>query len=48
MIVNSWADRTAGSASPLLTELLIQRIRFKDTAMRDFLDIFNHRIISLF
>jgi type VI secretion system protein ImpH len=30
------------------TELVIHRIRVKDTGMRDFLDIFNHRIISLF
>jgi type VI secretion system protein ImpH len=30
------------------TTLLIERLRFNDTAPRDFLDIFNHRIISLF
>ncbi len=28
------------------TELLIDRLRQKDTAMADFLDIFNHRLIS--
>ena len=30
------------------TELLLDRIRQKDTALRDFLDLFHHRIISLF
>jgi type VI secretion system protein ImpH len=30
------------------TELMRERIRQKDTAFRDFLDIFHHRIISLF
>jgi type VI secretion system protein ImpH len=30
------------------TSLLIERIREKDFALRDFLDLFNHRIISLF
>lgn len=30
------------------TELLIDRVRYKDTALWDFLDIFNHRAISLF
>jgi type VI secretion system protein ImpH len=30
------------------TELLIQRIREKDYSLRDFLDLFNHRVISLF
>jgi type VI secretion system protein ImpH len=30
------------------TELLRERIRQKDTALRDFLDLFHHRIISLF
>ena len=30
------------------TELLLERVRHKDTTLRDFLDIFNHRMISLF
>lgn len=30
------------------TELLIQRLQLKDTVLSDFLDLFNHRIISLF
>lgn len=30
------------------TQLVIDRIRRKDTGLRDFLDIFNHRLLSLF
>ncbi len=40
----------AGGVGPLprhITELLIERVSKKDTALRDFLDIFNHRLISL-
>lgn len=40
----------AGATGPLpapLAELVLERIRQKDTGLRDFLDIFNHRLISL-
>lgn len=30
------------------TELLVDRLRAKDTTLRDFLDLFHHRILSLF
>ena len=30
------------------TALIVERLRASDTSLRDFLDIFNHRIISLF
>jgi type VI secretion system protein ImpH len=30
------------------TELLIERTRYKDTALWEFLDVFNHRMVSLF
>ncbi len=37
------------SALPLhYTQLIIDRIRNKDHALREFLDLFNHRLISLF
>lgn len=42
--------RLASAEGPLpydLTELLEQRVFLRDTAARDFLDIFNHRLVSL-
>ena len=40
----------AGATGPLpapLAELVLERIRQKDSGLRDFLDIFNHRLVSL-
>ncbi|MFM2042407.1 MAG: hypothetical protein RLY86_983 [Pseudomonadota bacterium] len=39
-----------GSFGPLpqpISDLLVDRVRAGDTAMRDFLDLFNHRLVSL-
>jgi len=41
----------AGIQGPLplpYTEILMSRMRQKDMAFRDFLDIFNHRLVSVF
>jgi type VI secretion system protein ImpH len=42
--------RLAGANAPLpdwVTELLLQQQRIRDDAMRDFLDIFHHRLLAL-
>jgi len=39
---------TVGVLPAPYTELLLERIRYKDTALRDFLDLFNHRMVSIF
>ncbi|MBW1803905.1 MAG: type VI secretion system baseplate subunit TssG [Deltaproteobacteria bacterium] len=36
-----------GPLPPPYTELILDRVWHKDTAFRDFLDIFNHRLVSL-
>ncbi|MCL2004726.1 MAG: type VI secretion system baseplate subunit TssG [Planctomycetaceae bacterium] len=37
-----------GPMPPPMTELILERSRIGDTALKDFLDLFNHRLISLF
>jgi type VI secretion system protein ImpH len=38
----------AGVLPPHYTALLLRRLRAKDTSLRDWLDLFNHRLVSLF
>jgi len=42
-----WADRSSGVLPPI-TPRWYRGVRAKDYALRDFLDLFNHRVISLF
>lgn len=49
MVVNFMG--LAGNLGPLYhptTEMILERVSKKDTAFKDFLDIFNHRLVSLF
>ena len=36
-----------GPLPPPYAELIVERLKRRDTALRDFLDIFNHRLVSL-
>jgi type VI secretion system protein ImpH len=38
----------AGVLPPHYTAMLMRRLREKDTSLRDWLDLFNHRLVSLF
>ena len=49
LTVNFWGLNGNQGVLPFhYSELLVQRLRNKDFALRDFLDIFNHRSLSLF
>ena len=49
MMVNFMGLTGVEGALPIpYTEMVLERIREGETALRDFLDIFNHRIVSLF
>ncbi|WP_084419069.1 type VI secretion system baseplate subunit TssG [Photobacterium sp. J15] len=38
----------SGALPRYYTELLMERVKLKDTALRDFFDLFNHRLISFY
>lgn len=39
---------TNGTLPQHYTELVLERLKYKDTGMRDFFDMFNHRLLSLY
>src|SRR5947209_295467 len=48
MVLNFMGIYGPSGVMPLYyTDMVIQRIRAKDPGLRDFLDLFNHRIVSL-